>query len=73
MSPEFWPTPRARFCRRCGESLREVSVSVIGSYDPQSGKANPSMQRRWDCPRGTSDLTMGYESGHVSPDWELLG
>ena len=72
MSPESWPTKRALFCRCCGEKMREISVAILVIYDAQTGKPGPDTARRWDCPRGTSALTMGHEGGHSSPDYEVL-
>ena len=63
---------RAKFCRRCGARMAAITVRVQVEYDPQTGKAAPETERRWDCPDGAHGLAMGYEFGHVSPDMEVL-
>lgn len=63
---------RAVFCRCCGEKLCEVCVLIHPEYDPQTGIMGPDRQRRWDCPRGTRDSSMGHDGGHSSPDAEIL-
>lgn len=72
MTPQAWPVPRARFCRRCGAMMRIVTVSIKATYDPQTGKRGSDQQRRWDCPDGIYAMGVGHEGGHSSPDMEVL-